>query len=86
MVKEKKLVSGAGTQKVQGEGHHEVGDVSGVWGLASQHMKLGFILKAVENFKGSSQRVLLMLFKRRLRAFPDGPVVKNLPDNARDRV
>ena len=49
-------------------------------------MKLGFILKAVENFKGSSQRVLLMLFKRRLRAFPDGPVVKNLPDNAGDRV
>ena len=58
----------------------------GFGALLSQHMKLGFILKAVENFKESSQRVLLMLFKRRLRAFPDGPVVKNLPDNAGDRV
>ena len=58
----------------------------GFGALLSQHMKLDFILKAVENFKGSSQRVLLMLFKRRLRAFPDGPVVKNLPDNAGDRV
>ena len=64
MVKEKKPVSGAGTQKVQGESHHEVGDVSGVWGLAKPHMKLGFILKAVENFKGSRPRVLLMLFKK----------------------
>ena len=58
----------------------------GFGALLSQRMTLGFILKAVENFKRSSQRVLLMLFKRQLRAFPGGPVVKNLPDNAGDRV
>ena len=49
-LRNKKLVSGAGTQKVQGEGHHEVGDVSGVWGLAKPAYEAGFYFKGSGEF------------------------------------
>ena len=49
-LRNKKLVSGAGTQEVRGEGHHEAGDVSGVWGLAKPAYEAGFYFKGSGEF------------------------------------
>ena len=62
MVKGKKPVSGAGTQKVQGEGHHEAGDVSGVWGLAKPEFEAGFFFKGSGEFYGEQAKGLIDAF------------------------